>query len=325
MAKTPKGSGDPKRPDKPHDALFRQMMSHPDAVAGELRAVLPEAVAAQIDWACMRPQSCSFVSAELRARFSDVLFATRWAGRDALVYVLLEHQRKSDPLMAFRMLAYVVRIWERYLEKHPGAKRLPAVIPVVVHAGTDGKPWSHSVEVADLIDVEPSMAAALSGVLPRMGFLLDDLATVDAAALLARRPARVRVTLTLLKSAPGNRHLERDLSALIADLTTLTTTELDRVLEYILVVGDTVVDDLLPVIDQLGPEIKEAFVTTAERLRAEGLVEGRAEMLIEQLSQRFGPVPDPVADAIRAQSSVRLQEMGRRVLTAASLAEVIAE
>ncbi|MGX1808585.1 DUF4351 domain-containing protein [Nocardia sp. NPDC055321] len=100
-------------------------------------------------------------------------------------------------------------------------------------------------------------------------------------------------------------------------------------LEYILVVGDTVVGDLLPVIDQLGPEIKEAFVTTADRLRVEGRVEGRAEgraeMLIEQLSQRFGPVPDPVADAIRAQSSARLQEMGRRVLTAASLAEVVAE
>ncbi|MFE6858948.1 Rpn family recombination-promoting nuclease/putative transposase [Nocardia sp. NPDC057668] len=337
MAKTPKGSGDPKRPDKPHDALFRQMMSHPDAVAGELRAVLPEEVAAQIDWTWMQPQSCSFVSAELRARFSDVLFATRWAGRDALVYVLLEHQRRSDPLMAFRMLAYVVRIWERHLETNPDEKRLPAVIPVVVHAGTDGKPWSHSVEVADLIDVEPAMAAALSGVLPRMGFLLDDLATVDAAALLARRPARVRVVLMLLKSAPGNQHLERDLSALIADLITLTSAEVDRVLEYILVVSDTVVGDLLPVIDQLGPEIKEAFVTTADRLRVEGRVEGRvqglaegrtagrAEMLIELLSQRFGPVPTAVADAIRAQSSVRLQEMGRRVLTAASLDEVIAE
>ncbi|NNH68867.1 transposase [Nocardia uniformis] len=330
---TPKEPNDPKRPDKPHDALFRQVMSHPDAFAGELRAVLPEAVAAQIDWTRLRPQSCSFVSAELRARFSDVLFVTRWAGREAFVYVLLEHQRKSDPLMAFRMLAYVVRIWERYLETNPAAKRLPAVIPVVVYAGADGAPWSHSVEVADLVDVEPSMAAALAGLLPRMRFVLDDLATVDAAALLARQPARVRVVLTLLKSAPGNRHLERDLSSLIADLMTLTTAELDRVLEYILVVGDTVVGDLLPVIDQLGPEIKEAFVTTAERLRAEGLAEGlaegraegRAEMLIEQLSQKFGSVPSAVADAIRAQDPARLQAMGRRVLTAATLGDVIAE
>ncbi|WP_408639281.1 Rpn family recombination-promoting nuclease/putative transposase [Nocardia yamanashiensis] len=37
-------------PPNPHDAYFRQVMSRPADAAGELRAVLPEAVTARLDW-----------------------------------------------------------------------------------------------------------------------------------------------------------------------------------------------------------------------------------------------------------------------------------
>jgi predicted transposase YdaD len=35
------------------------------------------------------------------------------------VYVLLEHQSSPDGLMAFRMLRYVVRIWDEFLRIVP--------------------------------------------------------------------------------------------------------------------------------------------------------------------------------------------------------------
>ena len=35
--------------------------------------------------------------------------------------------------MLFRLLAYMVRIWEAHLRTEPTATRLPAIIPVVLH------------------------------------------------------------------------------------------------------------------------------------------------------------------------------------------------
>ncbi|WP_024803336.1 Rpn family recombination-promoting nuclease/putative transposase [Nocardia sp. BMG51109] len=321
-------------PKNPHDAYFRQVLSHSDAAAGELRAVLPEAVSAQIDWKYLQLQSCSFVPAELRSRYTDVLFRTRWAGRDAFVYLLVEHQSKTDRLMAFRMLEYVVAIWSRYLSENSTARQLPAVIPVVVHADPTGARWTAPTEVADLIDVDPGMRAALAGYLPRMGFVLDDLATLDVAALCSREPARVRVMLTMLKTAPGNRHLDRVLSLLMGDLKALAAeaggrTELIRLMEYICTVGETGVDDLLPVVDRLGPETKEAMVTTAEQLRTEGRAEGRAEgqaeMLLDQLSLKFGPLPEQVVQSVRTADPARLRTMSHRVLTATVVDEVLAQ
>ncbi|MFF2554103.1 Rpn family recombination-promoting nuclease/putative transposase [Nocardia sp. NPDC058058] len=58
----------------PHDTYFRHVMSEATAASGELRTVIPESVAADIDWSTMEQQSCSFVPKELQSRFTDVLY-----------------------------------------------------------------------------------------------------------------------------------------------------------------------------------------------------------------------------------------------------------
>jgi hypothetical protein len=68
-------------------------------------------------------------------------------------------------------------------------------------------------------------------------------------------------------------------------------------------------------------------VTTAEMLRAEGEVrgraEGRAEALKQMLTLRFGPLPQAVLDTVHAASTDQLQTWTARVLTADSLDQVL--
>ncbi|QLY28302.1 Rpn family recombination-promoting nuclease/putative transposase [Nocardia huaxiensis] len=60
-------------PSNPHDAYFRQVLFQPVNAVGELRAVLPEAVAVRVDWDGLDLQPGSYVPEELQSRFSDVL------------------------------------------------------------------------------------------------------------------------------------------------------------------------------------------------------------------------------------------------------------
>ncbi|BAW08221.1 conserved hypothetical protein [Nocardia seriolae] len=55
--------------------------------------------------------------------------------------------------MAFRMLEYMVAIWNRYLRRHPQARRLPVVIPVVVHCDPGGHRWSAPTDLSDPSDL----------------------------------------------------------------------------------------------------------------------------------------------------------------------------
>lgn len=152
----------------PHDALFKATFRQPDLARSELELVLPADVRAHLDLATLSVCPGSFIDPELQQTHSDLLYAVRTArGGEALVYVLFEHQSSPDAGMAFRFLRYVVRVWERWLEEHRGAKTLPIVLPVLLHHG-EGT-WASSPELARMIDASPGAArgdAILRAALP---------------------------------------------------------------------------------------------------------------------------------------------------------------
>src|SRR5947208_183250 len=90
----------------------------------------------------------------------------------------------------------------RHLEQHPNAKRLPMIVPLVVYQGS--RRWTHPVELAELLDVDPETASVAAEFLPRFRFLLDDLTQLDKTALRARPiTTPVRLTVRLLAIVPS--------------------------------------------------------------------------------------------------------------------------
>jgi len=57
--------------------------------------------------------------------------------------------------------------------------------------------------------------------------------------------------------------------------------------------------------------------------RAEGLAEGRAEIILKLLTLRFGQLPEAARTAVQAAHIEELGRIGERLLTAASLEEVL--
>ncbi|MFE3618205.1 Rpn family recombination-promoting nuclease/putative transposase, partial [Streptomyces anulatus] len=225
---------------KPHDALFRHFIGQPSNAAAQARPVITSALAARIDWSSLALESISFVSRHLRGTYSDLLFSARFDGRDAYLYLLLEHQSSSDHFMSLRMLDYMVSIWNRYLRDHPKSKTLPLVIPIVVHASPDGKRWTAPTDVADLIDLGPDLRAAFDQHVPHLRFLLDDLTAATIDELYARPNIPETLALqVLLKTAPDNQRLDSDLKRLLPALMALVGDDLIAILTYIVSVGDT--------------------------------------------------------------------------------------
>ncbi|MEV0709781.1 Rpn family recombination-promoting nuclease/putative transposase [Nocardia aurea] len=332
----------PANPSSPHDAYFRRVLSVPANAASEIRDTIPEPLIGRIDWDCMELQPVSFVSDQLDSRFSDILYRTRLDGHPAYIYLLVEHQSRSDRFMALRIMEYLVNVWNQHRHQHPDQDTLPAVLPLVVHSNGTGRRWNAPTELSELIDLDPAARAALAPYLPRLRFLLDDVAALDLPALLARdlTPA-TRVMLALHKIAPRNTDPRSDILKLIDDLRVLASgpdgiAELQVVMTYILLVGDFAEADFDLLIDRLGPRAKEALMTTAERLRAEGriegrdegrdegLVEGAARVLTRLLTVKFGALPPATIHTIRTSQLTQIETWTTRVLTAATLDEIFA-
>jgi predicted transposase/invertase (TIGR01784 family) len=310
----------------PHDSVFRRIFGVPENMASQLRAVLPPGLAGRLDLDQLARVPASFVDEALKWRYSDLLFTAPLDSRDAYVYLLAEHQSSADPLMAYRMLRYVTRIWDQHLRGHPNARQLPAVIPLVVHHGRGQ--WTKPVQLLELIDLDLDAKKEMEAYLPRFEFLLDDLARVDGRQLRDRdlTPSAL-ITLLLLKTAPGNPRIPAELRSW-ADQLRAVLDQADggeafiALLTYIELVSEAPASELRDLAASLGPDAEEAYMTTAEMLRTEGRAEGRAEALVEMLTVKFGPLPKSVPNTVHAASIDQIKAWAARAVTAETLDQV---
>ena len=300
---------------QPHDGLFKGILGKPEHAASELRSILPAGLASRLDLDQLEQVDGSFVDQALRQQHTDVLFRARLDQGDALIYVLLEHQSTPDRWMALRMCGYLTRIWTRHLELHPGVRRLPPIIPIVVYQGR--APWSPPLDLIDLIGTDDDTV----GFAPRFSYLLDDLHRLGVEELRSRPLTHaVRLSFVLMREAPGSEHLTRVLPDWRTDLEAVRRSDLVILWTYALIVSNTPEPELTEFLAQLGPEAKEVAMTTADVLRAEGEARGRAagraDTLLEQLDIKFSDVPADIEQKVRTAPTSQLEIWTRRILTA---------
>ena len=169
-----------------HDRLFGHVFSQPEHAEGELRLLLPAEVSAKLDWSTLRVERTHIIDAKLAERRTDVLFSVRLDGRERelYLYLLLEHQSSPDHWMALRLLGALLRIWEDYLSKNAGAKKLPAIVPMVVTHADGG--WSSPLTFRELLDLDEATFDELGAHLPDFTFLLDDLSSAPKTSTAGR-------------------------------------------------------------------------------------------------------------------------------------------
>jgi predicted transposase YdaD len=325
-----------------HDTLFKAVFSQPEHAEGELRFVLPPALAARIDFGTLVRVPGSFVEEEkLQQSFTDLLFTAKLGGHEAFLYILFEHQSTNDPLMAFRLLRYMVRIWETYLKDHPNARRLPMVIPVVLHHGLSG--WKPDATFASLYDAPPEVLAAAGEYAANFRFALDDLHEVTDEELRSRAmSALARLALGCMLHARSPDELLdrlRGWADLVHEVRRAPNGggAIVAVWQYIMRVsgnhrGQETLSRVLATVGhdrEARAEVMSAAEDFIEQGRQEGLQEGRLErhrkVLLRMLRLRFGELPETVVSSIATATDEALDRWTDRVLTASTPDEVIRE
>jgi predicted transposase/invertase (TIGR01784 family) len=329
----------------PHDALFRAVLGQPEHARGALRAVVPAAVAEALDWSTLARCPGSFIDPALNGRHTDLLFSVAWrGGGDALVYLLFEHQSSPDAWMPFRLLRYLVRIWEHWRAEHVRARALPVIVPVVLYHGAE--PWSAPLAFDALFKVPDAARPALLPHLVRFSYLIDDLSEISDDELRARAmTALVRLVDACFKHARTRADLLEILSGWADVVREVISAphgleSLALVMRYILLVNDHVEPEALQAfLDRVvGPDAKDTIMTAGERLIQkgveqgieqgiqQGIQQGERALLLRQLRKRFGAQVDATVERrLEAASAEQVAIWAERVLSAATLSELLAD
>jgi len=321
-----------------HDSLVKHAFSDVEHARGVLATALPAAIVARIDLSSLSLRPGSFVDEHLQDRCSDILYAARIAGRDALIYVLWEHKSEPEPFTPLQVMRYVVRIWDQHLASLPKKKRgevrkLPVIVPIVLHHGQDG--WTAAVSFDDLLDADEDLLAALGEHVPRLRLVIDDLGKQSDDQLYARAATSfARLVLWALKNARDAGWLGGEIGRW-KDLIAAVLAERDgtramtALFRYIVRANPAtpreVLRGLLP--NDRGTDVEEAVMSWFEREMDRGRKEGERNaerrVLLKQLRVRFGELPPAVIARIEAADVAELDAWAERVVTASRLDEVV--
>jgi hypothetical protein len=211
----------------------------------------------------------------------------------------------------------------------------------------DPKGWRAPCEFADLLSPVMGQHELLRAVTPHFRCIVDDLSRLSDQDLKARAlGAFPTLVLWALRDArtPGQILLTLDQWA--DALTDVANAHggrdaLEQLFMYISNVAKNLAFDTFRArVSQLAPAAKEAIMTIAEQLRAQGLklgleqgrelgleqrlARGRRQSLERLMTFKFGPLPEHVAARIRAAELEVLDRWLERVLTAGSPDAVVA-
>lgn len=302
-----------------------------------------------IDWPRMVVDRTTYVQRDYRHVESDLVLhapirvpGSRRRGR-LLIYFLIEHQSEPDRWMLLRMLDYVVQVYKTQLRKRrpraASAGRLFPVLPIVFYTGD--APWPNLGEFADLVE----LGDRLRGFGPALSPLFVNLREL-APAKLEQEGGFLGWVLRLVRERrTSSAEFQELLERVVRHLESLNATERMRWRELLSYLRALVYhvreepehEELFDLIetsvhsDAARKEVRSMGRTIAEALKAQGKkkgiklgdLAGRKSILLLQLHERFGDLPEDIIEAIKQSTDVKkLNEWAKRFAVANSLEDL---
>lgn len=309
------------------DRLMRGLLARVENLADFLRAARPE-LAAHLAFERGRPETREFVLDDWRMREADLLFAIpyRWEQRESevLVWVLLEHQSATDTAVPLRVLLESALTWARQWQawrERPsprGIFRLQPLVPIVLY--TADLPWGSNRTLRDLVEAPPELLALA----PDWGPFFWNLADHPSAELLAGGP--FLQLLAVLRADQGEHGdfltVYRQASANLAPLAEQQVVRWQELIHGLLSYGlwqrpeaehPALVSAVRETNRPREQEVLAMTQTMAQYLLQQGEqrgeLRGMRQLLRDLLEQKFGTLPEAVAQRIEAcEEAQKLRE-----------------
>ncbi len=317
-----------------HDHLFKLTFTRKDAAVVELRTLLPVALVEQLDWETLTVEATELYIDDEKEVRCDILYgvSTR-SGKTLQLYLLLEHQSRTDATMPQRLLGYMAAKYAELI-KNKVALPWPVILPMVVHHSRSG--WAASTSYQDLFDKEVLNIPGVREAVPDFRFFLDDIsqATDEELLLRAQTAAEQIVPLTLwaLRDGRSEENLRESFARWAPQFAELWRTSeartlLSAVFGYLASRGLTL-QTIEEGVREASASTKDAIMTLAEQLEQRGELRGRAEgrraVLERLLTLKYGSVSAAVQAKLAAADLAQLDELSERILTADSIEDLFA-
>ncbi len=268
-----------------HDKFFKMIFSEVANVRTFLKVVLPEALQSRLDFTGITFDPTSYVSEEYKSSFSDMVVKCR-NKTDQLpvdIYFLFEHKSYQDEGILLQLIHYMYLMWQKdRKEKKP----MRTIIPLVFYHGKGS--WQIPTQFIEQF----SAVDEVKPYLLNFSYILFDTNAWDWQAE-SSRPLKENVYLLsamLLMKAAFSKDLKliQQVFQLWHQMGFINEKErVNFLLIYVMETQDVPAKELEKMLKETKLKGETVMPTLAQRLREEGYLLDRQEVLIMLLSTRF--------------------------------------
>jgi len=268
----------------PHDKFFRQMFSKKEVAAEFLENYLPENLLNIIDTKSLEISKDSFVDSDYTEYFSDIVYNVKIKEENAYIYCLFEHKSYPQKDTAFQLLKYLVKLWELH-RKQSTQKLLPVIIPILIYHGD--KMYNIDKNFISIVNSRVNTEKYI----PDFEFLFYDFSIYTDQQIIGS--IQLQITLKIMHSIYTKNNLEQNLDEIFKLIKKLSNSKsileyFTIGLKYILEIKNYDLEVIQNKIDKIIPERSDILMTTADRLREEGMKKGKEEEIIETITVLLG-------------------------------------
>jgi predicted transposase/invertase (TIGR01784 family) len=160
-----------------YDSAFKKVFSDKQIFFQFIDAFVPEINNLDIELDDLFLEETTFTDPNLSDKEDDILYRIRYKGKEIYIYILIEHQSSVDYLMPYRILVYMTRIWERYVNNAKDKRRkgfkLPPIIPIVFYNGM--RKWTAEIRFEEKVNDYIEFAKYV----PHFYYLLVDVGSIE--------------------------------------------------------------------------------------------------------------------------------------------------
>ncbi len=273
---------------KHHDLFFKSSLQDIEVAKDFFKAHLPKKIQKMIDWGTLHLENDSFIDQDFKTAFTDVLYRVKlkkqYGQEQVYLYVLSEQQSTPDAFMAFRLKYYLCKIWDRFLKQTPKRDqnetlKLPLILTITFYNGKK-RPYPYTMDFFELFE-----DSALAKELYTAPFPLVDLSVIPdeellthgyvAAMELLHKHAYHRDLVPVIKQL-----IKHDLLQLLKQLD--SGQHLSRLVKYALEYEkDDYADEVVTLLTEALPDMKETIMSAADQLRQEGHANGLKQGMLD--------------------------------------------
>ena len=322
------------------DRSARWLLQDGENVRGLIEIVASELVPF-LDFQKLTHLNRSFISDALREQESYLLlsvpFQTDADADELLIYILIEHQSTVDVAMGFRVLFYMMQIWDAQRQEWESENvpksewQLRPILPIVFYTGSQR--WDTPLTLTTLMDIPEVLARFV----PTYDTLFLGVKETDASEL-TQSDHPLGWLLTVLQNEDADTDsISEALRVAVSHLNRLDPAQAEqqrRAIIYLVLLilhrrpaGER--EALITLVDRhaQGMEVETMAQTTAELLIEQGIEQGetraKREAILKLLRSRFDTVPESVTARITAsQNRSRLDSLFEKALVAESLDDI---